>query len=692
MYTNQIQSTDNTLFEPRICRPCSTTTTSIADDFYDADAITTITTTASRGLWSGEGAMTGNNFLQIDPNAHFNASAGHYDDLPENFLETVSPHNSGQPMSIQGQDGNGAHLASLNNMSVSVSDSFSYAMPNMSTIGVPTYSSALKAESLDHLITPRSSSHLNVDKYSYGNSASLLSPLQLDGRNDHSNLLGISRPNGRASEMLSSLRTNPSYLNIKEELTSDLGYNNDYDPTYLIQPQPSQQELERMTAATPPAISGDLMGQLQGNDPFQLVQFEVATSQAYHSIPQPVQPAPSSSRKRARTKAAQQAQQQQQMAAGPSSNDDGQVLAPGAGVPRAVYSTSDVTDPLNAEIDDDIYIDTRDLCKRIAYELKQHSIPQAIFAERILCRSQGTLSDLLRNPKPWNKLKSGRETFRRMFNWVQQPLHVRLSILDMYKDLSDSSTPGTNDIPLNTAAVMSPPTPAQNARQHSRSRPAADENGISAKRPRLVFTDIQKRTLQAIFKETQRPSREMQQTIAEHLRLDMSTVSNFFMNARRRSRNGSVVDDEPAPYQQVKPISPPPQSPTQVKPRSRGFKTSPESHSMPEHIDEAVAAVAHGASAGYGNLNNTYANLLEMENGNEGQWNEDAGAVDMKPGSSLDFDPSQYDDGSPQQHDPSQEEALRQHLEGGGVLGNDDIKTEVELKDGDSPSGSYHSN
>lgn len=43
----------------------------------------------------------------------------------------------------------------------------------------------------------------------------------------------------------------------------------------------------------------------------------------------------------------------------------------------------------------------------------------------------------------------------------------------------------------------------------------------------------------------------MQQTIAEHLCLDMSTVSNFFMNARRRSRNGSSNCDEPAPYQQV---------------------------------------------------------------------------------------------------------------------------------------------
>lgn len=47
----------------------------------------------------------------------------------------------------------------------------------------------------------------------------------------------------------------------------------------------------------------------------------------------------------------------------------------------------------------------------------------------------------------------------------------------------------------------------------------------------------------------------MQQTIAEHLGLDLSTVQNFFMNARRRSRGDhSSVDDTcsaPYPYQQV---------------------------------------------------------------------------------------------------------------------------------------------
>lgn len=76
-------------------------------------------------------------------------------------------------------------------------------------------------------------------------------------------------------------------------------------------------------------------------------------------------------------------------------------------------------------------INTKELAQRISAELKRYSIPQAIFAQRVLCRSQGTLSDLLRNPKPWSKLKSGRETFRRMWKWLQEPEFQRMSALRM---------------------------------------------------------------------------------------------------------------------------------------------------------------------------------------------------------------------------------------------------------------------
>jgi len=62
------------------------------------------------------------------------------------------------------------------------------------------------------------------------------------------------------------------------------------------------------------------------------------------------------------------------------------------------------------------------------------------------------------------------------------------------------------------------------------------DNGMNLpKKPRLVFTDIQRRTLLAIFKESKRPNKEVQSTIAAQLGLKVSTVANFFMNARRRS-------------------------------------------------------------------------------------------------------------------------------------------------------------
>ncbi|MEL6741267.1 MAG: hypothetical protein AAFP26_11480, partial [Planctomycetota bacterium] len=71
-------------------------------------------------------------------------------------------------------------------------------------------------------------------------------------------------------------------------------------------------------------------------------------------------------------------------------------------------------------------VNTKAVAAKVTAELKRYSIPQAVFAQKILHRSQGTLSDLLRNPKPWSKLKSGRETFRRMFKWLQIPEETRM--------------------------------------------------------------------------------------------------------------------------------------------------------------------------------------------------------------------------------------------------------------------------
>ncbi|KAK2588494.1 hypothetical protein KPH14_001075 [Odynerus spinipes] len=72
----------------------------------------------------------------------------------------------------------------------------------------------------------------------------------------------------------------------------------------------------------------------------------------------------------------------------------------------------------------------------------------------------------------------------------------------------------------------------------------AEHQQPAPKKPRLVFTDLQRRTLQAIFKETKRPSKEMQVTIARQLGLEPTTVGNFFMNARRRSMD-KWKDEDP---------------------------------------------------------------------------------------------------------------------------------------------------
>lgn len=54
------------------------------------------------------------------------------------------------------------------------------------------------------------------------------------------------------------------------------------------------------------------------------------------------------------------------------------------------------------------------------------------------------------------------------------------------------------------------------------------------KKIRRQFSESQKKALFSIFRETKKPPKEMQRAIAEELGLDLTTVSNFFMNARRR--------------------------------------------------------------------------------------------------------------------------------------------------------------
>nr|CAD2159874.1 unnamed protein product [Meloidogyne enterolobii] len=186
-------------------------------------------------------------------------------------------------------------------------------------------------------------------------------------------------------------------------------------------------------------------------------------------------------------------------------------------------------------------IDTLKLAQHISQELKKYSIPQAIFAQRVLCRSQGTLSDLLRNPKPWSKLKSGRETFRRMAEWLQEPELQRMSALRLAACKRRIDEPLIEEPERQEATTNDP-----GRTQIEENRIQSQKNGQrQRKRQRFVFTEEQRKTLQAVFNEHKRPSRELQILVSQQLGFDLTTVSNFFMNARRRghaNRSNNIVN------------------------------------------------------------------------------------------------------------------------------------------------------
>ena len=75
-------------------------------------------------------------------------------------------------------------------------------------------------------------------------------------------------------------------------------------------------------------------------------------------------------------------------------------------------------------------------------------------------------------------------------------------------------------------------------------QPAMKTSPDQPKKHRLVFSEAQRRTLRAIFKETPRPTKEMQIAISRQLGLELTTVANFFMNARRRCRDKWQEEEE----------------------------------------------------------------------------------------------------------------------------------------------------
>lgn len=64
-------------------------------------------------------------------------------------------------------------------------------------------------------------------------------------------------------------------------------------------------------------------------------------------------------------------------------------------------------------------LDTLHISRRVRELLSIHNIGQRLFAKYVLGLSQGTVSELLSKPKPWDKLtEKGRDSYRKMHAWA----------------------------------------------------------------------------------------------------------------------------------------------------------------------------------------------------------------------------------------------------------------------------------
>ncbi|KAK6636377.1 hypothetical protein RUM43_010037 [Polyplax serrata] len=84
-------------------------------------------------------------------------------------------------------------------------------------------------------------------------------------------------------------------------------------------------------------------------------------------------------------------------------------------------------------------LDTLHIARRVRELLSIHNIGQRLFAKYVLGLSQGTVSELLSKPKPWDKLtEKGRDSYRKMHAWACDENAVLLlkSLIPKKDDLS----------------------------------------------------------------------------------------------------------------------------------------------------------------------------------------------------------------------------------------------------------------
>ncbi|XP_076256402.1 homeobox protein, cut isoform X4 [Rhynchophorus ferrugineus] len=131
-------------------------------------------------------------------------------------------------------------------------------------------------------------------------------------------------------------------------------------------------------------------------------------------------------------------------------------MAPGSMVGRLGESLIPKGDPMEARLQEmlrynmDKYasqnLDTLNIARRVRELLSIHNIGQRLFAKYILGLSQGTVSELLSKPKPWDKLtEKGRDSYRKMHAWAcdENAIMLLKSLIPKKDNFSSSGKDGT---------------------------------------------------------------------------------------------------------------------------------------------------------------------------------------------------------------------------------------------------------
>uniref|UniRef100_A0A1I8ICZ2 DNA-binding protein SATB n=1 Tax=Macrostomum lignano TaxID=282301 RepID=A0A1I8ICZ2_9PLAT len=136
-------------------------------------------------------------------------------------------------------------------------------------------------------------------------------------------------------------------------------------------------------------------------------------------------------------------------------------------------------------------LDTNQIAGQVRDLLSSHSIGQRLFARHVLGLSQGTVSELLSKPKPWEKLtEKGRESYRKMSGWAASADNVAaLKALCPAKKTAPSVVMATG--PAQSQASPTPPIQTGTQSRPAESSPTPGGEAASIEKLRREIRNLE---------------------------------------------------------------------------------------------------------------------------------------------------------------------------------------------------------